>query len=565
MEPRQPSDPEAIGKYRITGRLGSGGMGAVYLGLSPGGRPAAVKVIGDQFRHQPEALERFRREVQTLRTVHNAYTAALIDFEVNNPPFWLATEYIPGLTLLETIERNGPAPAETCLGLFAALAEGLADIHAHGVYHRDLKPANIILSSTGPRLIDFGIARGPEQAGLTQVGMVVGTPGYTAPEVLTHNNVGPAADVFALGATIAYTATGRPPYGEGTSTSIAFRVLNGQIDLDGVDQFLAGLILACVAVDPAQRPSPSTIVEECQRRAAASGQELNTGAALFPMAGPGPTGTAVFPAPSSPGPEGSRRYTASASVPAARPESRRMPGLMPPSPTSVGQAAYAPVPGPTSAPPATQGKRLGAPMIALIGLAAAAVLLLGVILVMQFTGDDKGDPTTASGSTTTAPAGAGPSASSPTASASPSASQTTDAGVKAQGSLVSGNNGLCMQAPSSGSNGDLVVAAGCDGSQNQHWTFNADGTISSAGKCLDLGSDGGDEINYRVQIWDCNASSAQEFQQESDGSLRNPAYQACIGVGGGHSDDDDGDDGDNQPKLRQGDCTGDPELVWRFS
>jgi hypothetical protein len=265
VEPLQPSDPTNIGRYRITGRLGTGGMGSVYLGLSPGGRPAAVKMIHANFQHDPDSLARFRREVETLRTVRSAYTAALIDSEVDHAPYWLATEYVPGPTLHASVIDNGPFSTTACFGMFAALAEGLTDIHEHGVCHRDLKPQNVILAATGPQLIDFGIARGAEQTGLTQVGHAVGTPGYTAPEVLTHNEVGPAADVFALGVTIGFVATGRPPYGSGTFTAVSMRILDAKIDLPGVDPGLAGLIRACVAADPAARPSPEQIIEACHR------------------------------------------------------------------------------------------------------------------------------------------------------------------------------------------------------------------------------------------------------------------------------------------------------------
>ncbi|GAA2574387.1 hypothetical protein GCM10010435_57270 [Winogradskya consettensis] len=287
MEPLQPTDPTTIGRYRLTGRLGAGGMGSVYLGLSPGGRPAAVKVIHENFQNNAESLARFRREVETLRTVRSAYTAALIDSEVDQAPYWLATEYVPGPTLHASVLDNGPFSTDACYGMFAALAEGLTDIHQHGVCHRDLKPQNIILAATGPQLIDFGIARGTEQTGLTQVGYAVGTPGYTAPETLTTNTVGPAADVFALGVTIGFVATARPPFGTGTFTAISMRTMDGKIDLPGVDPGLAALIRACVAADPTQRPTPEAIIDACHRRA--------------PVAPPAPRGavagrTSVMPA-----------------------------------------------------------------------------------------------------------------------------------------------------------------------------------------------------------------------------------------------------------------------------
>ncbi len=256
MLPPDASTPPFVGPYRIAGRLGQGGMGHVYLGRTPGGRPAAVKVISAQFEQHPEALIRFQREVEILRTVRNAFTAALIDYDVTAPPYWLATEYIPGPTLAQAIQERGPLDPEICRGLFAALAEALSDIHGHGICHRDLKPQNIILSVTGPQLIDFGIARTAEQPGLTQVGMMVGTPGFTAPEALSGYETGPAADIFALAATIAKAASGRAPYGVGSGFTVSQRSMTGEIDVAGVATDLADLIRECSNSNPEQRPAP---------------------------------------------------------------------------------------------------------------------------------------------------------------------------------------------------------------------------------------------------------------------------------------------------------------------
>ncbi|KNB51392.1 protein kinase domain-containing protein [Streptomyces caatingaensis] len=263
MEALRPQDPARIGPHILLARLGSGGMGQVYLGRSPGGRQLAIKVIRDDFAQNAEALARFRREVETVRAVRSAYTANLVDASLEAAPYWLATEYVPGPTLTQAMSGRGALPADTCFRLFAALAEALAQVHAHGVTHRDLKPHNIILSPVGPKLIDFGIARGAEQTVLTQVGSAPGTPGYTAPEVITRNEVSSAADVFALGATMAAVATGRPPYGPGSMESVTYRVVHGEIDVDGVEPALAGLIRACVAADPAARPGPGEIVARC--------------------------------------------------------------------------------------------------------------------------------------------------------------------------------------------------------------------------------------------------------------------------------------------------------------
>ncbi|MEV4435424.1 serine/threonine-protein kinase [Streptomyces sp. NPDC049585] len=264
MEALRPQDPTSIGTHTVLARLGAGGMGQVYLGRSPGGRQVALKVIREDFAESPEALARFRREVETVRAVRSAYTANIIDASLAAPPYWLATEYVPGPTLMEAIRRRGgPLAAGTCFRLFAALAEALASVHAYGVLHRDLKPQNVILSGVGPKLIDFGIARGAEHTALTRTGAMPGTPGYGAPETLTRDDVSTASDVFALGATMATAATGRPPYGQGTLESVLYRVVHGEVDVDHVEPALAELIRACVARDPGERPALSEVIARC--------------------------------------------------------------------------------------------------------------------------------------------------------------------------------------------------------------------------------------------------------------------------------------------------------------
>ncbi|WP_405720038.1 protein kinase domain-containing protein [Streptomyces sp. NBC_00046] len=264
MDALRPQDPVRMGAYHLLARLGAGGMGQVYLGRSPGGRLVAVKVIRDEISDHPESLARFRRETATVEAVRSAYTAQLIEASLDAPPYWLATEYVAGPTLRGAVGASGPFPADSALRLLAALAEGLAAVHAHGVTHRDVKPHNVILSPQGPQLIDFGIARGLEQTILTRDGMVSGTPGYTAPEVLLRNEVGPAADVFALGATLAYAATGRPPYGTGEPAAVSYRTVHEDIDLEGVRPALAELIRSCVAKDPADRPDPASVIARCE-------------------------------------------------------------------------------------------------------------------------------------------------------------------------------------------------------------------------------------------------------------------------------------------------------------
>ncbi|MDQ0960830.1 putative Ser/Thr protein kinase [Streptomyces sp. B4I13] len=263
MDVLKAQDPARIGAHTLLARLGAGGMGQVYLGRSPGGRLVAIKVIRDEIVDHPEALARFRREVETVRAVRSAYTANLIDASLETAPYWLATEYVPGPTLAGAVRERGPLPSDSARRLFAALAEALASVHGYGVTHRDLKPQNVILSPQGPLLIDFGIARGAADTALTQTGLAPGTPGYTAPEVLISNQVGAATDVFALGATLAYAMTGRAPFGSGPTHAVSYRVVHEDIDVGGVEPELAELIKDCVAKDPARRPGPTEVITRC--------------------------------------------------------------------------------------------------------------------------------------------------------------------------------------------------------------------------------------------------------------------------------------------------------------
>ncbi|MER6348962.1 serine/threonine protein kinase [Streptomyces sp. NPDC001595] len=263
MDALKDRDPAHIGPYTLLARLGAGGMGQVYLGRSPGGRLVAIKVIREEITDHPEALARFRREVETARAVRSAFTANLIDASLEAAPYWLATEFVSGPTLAKAVQQQGPLPADSVRRLFAALAEALASVHAHSVTHRDLKPQNVILSPQGPLLIDFGIARGTADTALTQTGFTPGTPGYSAPEVLTGDQAGPESDVFALGATLAHAATGRPPFGTGPTHAVSYRVVHEGIDVTGVEPGLAALIEECVAKDPARRPTPGSVIERC--------------------------------------------------------------------------------------------------------------------------------------------------------------------------------------------------------------------------------------------------------------------------------------------------------------
>jgi eukaryotic-like serine/threonine-protein kinase len=262
MRELQPEDPQLIGPYRLRGRLGAGGMGRVFLGVSAGGRSVAVKVIRAELASDPEFRLRFRREVDVARRVSGLFTAPVIDADLDGPVPWLATAYVRGLSLAEAVSSHGPWPAGSVLALAAGLAEGLSAIHAAGVVHRDLKPANVLLADDGPRVIDFGISRAVESSALTSTGLVVGSPGFMSPEQADGREVGPASDIFSLGAILAYAATGTGPFGSGSTPALVYRVVYNPPNLDRVPAEVRPLIERCLAKDPARRPTAADVLAE---------------------------------------------------------------------------------------------------------------------------------------------------------------------------------------------------------------------------------------------------------------------------------------------------------------
>jgi eukaryotic-like serine/threonine-protein kinase len=255
-----PHDPAVVGSFAIQGRLGRGAMGAVYLARSPGGRLVAVKVVREELADDPGFRARFAREIDAARKVSGAFTAAVVDADPDADRPWLATEYLPGPTLQKAIETSGPMSPGGVQSLASGLAEALMAIHASGVVHRDLKPSNIVLTDNGPRVIDFGIARALEEASLTATGMVIGTPGYLSPEQITGTGIGPASDLFALGAVLVFAASGRGPFATGNPASMLHRIVNEHPHIPPLPGPLHDVVRRCLARDPGQRPTPMEIL-----------------------------------------------------------------------------------------------------------------------------------------------------------------------------------------------------------------------------------------------------------------------------------------------------------------
>lgn len=242
-----PWDPPSLGRYRLLARLGSGGMGVVYLARSPGGRSVAVKSIRPDLAAHPEFRERFRTEVSAVGTVNGLYTAVLVDADTDGPTPWLATAYVEGPSLAAAVDTCGPLPARCVLLLAAALAEGLQAIHAAGIAHRDLKPSNVLLAADGPRVIDFGISWAIEGADRDQPGTRFGTPAFMSPEQAAGTEAGAQSDMFSLGLVLVFAATGTVPFGPVP-------------DLSRVPRELRPVIAACLARDPGQRPTPAQLL-----------------------------------------------------------------------------------------------------------------------------------------------------------------------------------------------------------------------------------------------------------------------------------------------------------------
>ncbi|MGK5551776.1 serine/threonine-protein kinase [Actinomadura kijaniata] len=257
MRALTPEDPRRIGGYRLLGRLGEGGMGRVYLGRSPRGRTVAVKLVHPELTRDPDFRRRFRREVAAARRVGGEWTAPVLDADTESDTPWVATGYVPGPTLHEVVERHGPLPERTVLALAAGLAHALRAVHARDLIHRDLKPSNVMVTLDGPRVIDFGVVRSADASVATRTGALIGSPGFMSPEQVRGEALTPAGDVFSLGSVLAFAATGRRPFGtaDGGLHALLYRIAQEDPDLDGLTGTLRGLVVACLAKDPARRPS----------------------------------------------------------------------------------------------------------------------------------------------------------------------------------------------------------------------------------------------------------------------------------------------------------------------
>ena len=330
--PQAPPPGLSVGGYALRARLGEGGMGVVHLGQKPGERPVAIKVLRPHIVGDDEARRRLAREVSSLSRIRSRRVAEIVDADPWGDVPFVATRYVPGLSLHDHVQEEGPLAGEDLVWFADCLAEALQAVHAVGVLHRDVKPSNVVMEGRTPILIDFGLARVADDPRLTMTGWLLGTPGYLAPEILHGDDATTASDVHAWAATVAFAGLGRAPFGRGPSMAVMDRVRRGEHDLRGLDPRVRPVVEEALAPDARDRPSldevrewladlsghpapPAGPVPEpapvTLPMAAAVHQDLaaptRVGAAAAP-AGPWTQDLALHPSPTHVLPDGSTQY-----------------------------------------------------------------------------------------------------------------------------------------------------------------------------------------------------------------------------------------------------------------
>ena len=254
-----PSDPSSFGDYSVTGRLGKGGQGVVYLAEAPDGEEYAVKVLNDQWSQDSDLRKRFEKEVRAAQRVASFCTAAIIDARLDHDPPYVVSEFVPGKDLQETVAKGRAVRGAALQRLAVSTATALVAIHKAGIVHRDFKPGNVLLGPDGPRVIDFGIAR-VDDGTATMTNSIVGTPSYMAPEQIEGRGITDKCDIFAWGCVIAFSSTGRAPFGSDTVPAVVHRVVSAPPDLDGIDDALRPIVESCLDKNPDNRPNAQQLL-----------------------------------------------------------------------------------------------------------------------------------------------------------------------------------------------------------------------------------------------------------------------------------------------------------------
>jgi serine/threonine protein kinase len=255
---------ERLGEYRLLERIGEGTTAVVHCAIDALGRTVAVKELRPEFTGDPKARRRLGLEMAAQGRVSSPYVARLLGGDTRAERPYSVSQYVPGTTLRTQVGSYGPLPRRALLSFAAEFAEGIAAVHEAGVVHHDVTPGNVMVLGGSPMIIDFGLAHDEMAAPRTHPGMLVGTPAYLAPELIEGEPAGPAADVFSWASTLAFAATGRPPFGSGSLHSVCFRILRGAADLEGVAEPLASLLRMAFRRDPAQRPSAGWLARSLQ-------------------------------------------------------------------------------------------------------------------------------------------------------------------------------------------------------------------------------------------------------------------------------------------------------------
>ncbi len=377
-QPLQPGDPGRLGDYVLSGRLGEGGQGTVFLGRSPSGEPVAVKLL--HAVDDPKARSRFVRELAVAKQVATFCTAQVLDADVAGDRPYIVGEFVAGPTLQALVIEEGPRGKGALERLAIGTATALTAIHRAGVVHRDFKPANVLLGSDGPRVIDFGIARALDVT--ATVSQLIGTPSYMAPEQLTDNAAGPAADVFAWGITIVFAATGRPAFGQDSIPAVMHRIIHDEPDLAALPDSLVEMVRAALAKDARRRPTAQQLLwwlvgtegPAAPRTPDPVFTEARSLAAASPAAGP-PDAGAPDASPAA-GPPVSDNANAAVLPSGAE---GLIPGFEapPPAGTWPGQSWPEPPPAAPARPPTRDNRALVIAVAVLIGLIAGVALILG--------------------------------------------------------------------------------------------------------------------------------------------------------------------------------------------
>lgn len=393
--PLEPGDPAALGQYRVVGRLGEGGQGAVFLGRSPSGDPVAIKLLHEQMNTDSSARTRFAREAEAAQKVSAFCTARVLDYDLTGRPPYIISEFIDGPPLYDVVLQEGPFEGAALERLAIGTATALAAIHEAGIVHRDFKPNNVLLASDGPRVVDFGIARSvdSQQSSVTATGMVVGTPGYLAPEQLTGEPLTPAVDIFAWGATMVFAATGRSPFEAETLPIIINRILNEEPDLSRLHGTMRELVAAALDKNSRRRPAAHQLllrllgqVGAAPGPAADRNDLLDKGTQIaaqlpppppivtpppaLPPIGPGPS----TPPPMHPGPSTPPPMMHPGPV---TPNPMMRPGPQTPAPWQQGQGRPTYPQGGQYVPPPPR-KKSNAPLFVGVGCVVALLLVIGV-------------------------------------------------------------------------------------------------------------------------------------------------------------------------------------------